>query len=297
MADNPPDSRRARTLSPCTAVRGSERLGSGCHFDERAGKEEAVLRAGAPHFLRLSLAIAIFALAQPLLFSSRGQSSSPTRDTEAVQILQTAITSMGGQMAWSRVAGATTKWDVTKPYDPRYSAVETWTDDWSLGFMVFNHEITAEDGTHGISADAHHNVTDQWPGGQKNLPKTIQAIALPLHLPAASLLIALADPRTKLRYAGLSSAGGSFARVTIIKIDARGFEEPLTRQDWTFDMSNGYPSKVEYYTEDLTHHTPRRQTIEYAVYQSQGALIVPTTLRCNMAESSLILQLTSLSLN
>jgi hypothetical protein len=294
MADNPSVSRRARSLLSCTAMRSSEQHGSGCQFDDRIGEEEAAPRAGVSPFLRLSFAIAIFAFAQPLLFSSRGQSSSPTRDAEAVQILQTSINSMGGQAAWSRVTGATSKWDMTKPYDPHYSAVETWTDDWSLGFMVFRHEVTAEDGKHSISADVHHSVLNQWPGGQNTLPKIIQDIALPLHLPAASLLIALADPRTTLRYAGLSSTGGSFARVTIMKIDAHGFQEPLTRQDWTFDMQSGYPTEVEYYTEDLTHNTPHRETIEYADYQSRGALIVPTMLRCNMAESALILQLTSL---
>jgi hypothetical protein len=169
MAANPLVSRRASTLSACTASHSSEQKWSACRFDDRAGKDEPAVHVTVPNYLRLTLALAIFALVQPLLFCSLGQSASPARDAEAIQILETAIDSMGGQSAWSRVAGASSKWDLTKPYDPHYSAVETWTDDWSLGFTVFKHEITAEDGTQSISADAHRNVINQWPGGQKNI--------------------------------------------------------------------------------------------------------------------------------
>ena len=290
-----PAFRKQDQIAPDTSPAGQEVYGiqrEGLGPSERCGADPRAFRC-----LRTLICLLATVLVQPLFSRGICQSTSPSRDPAAMQIIQVAIQSMGGQALWSTVSKAQAQWQVSRPHSPEYSATGHWIDDWSLGFDVFEHKTEAADGTHSIRADALHDVINYWPQGQKTLPRKLQDIAIPLYLPASSLLIALSDPQTSVQYRGLSTSGGNLTQVSLVKVNARGFQDPLTKEEWTFDMSNGYPTQLIYYTEDLAHGTPHRETIQYADYQAQGPFIVPTTLNCNSADDAVVLRLATLHLN
>jgi len=217
---------------------------------------------------------------------------SPTRDPQAVRVIQTAIGAMGGQTAWASVTKVHSAWTVADPNSPGNASTETWDDDWSAGFMVFNHQITDTAGAHILSADSNHNVQDQEPSGTTPLPRKLQDIALPWCLPAAALQFELNNPAFKIEYLGLKN---STALVRITRISNYGLADFYSIQVWQIDLTTGFPAGLRFFTEDLTHHLPYPQSLRYSSYQPSGGLQIPNVLLFNQNGHPSALTLTSLS--
>jgi hypothetical protein len=219
-----------------------------------------------------------------------------TRDSRAIQIIQTVIEASGGESAWSNVTKSTSLWTLSDPNQPSFVATANWIDDWRGGLLVFSHETTNDTGIHTFYSTSDHRVGDQEPTGTTALPQELQEIALPWHLPAAVLQLELNNPAYKIQYLGLDSTNDSIAFLRIIKISPDGFADPYTLQNWKIDLSTGLPAEVNFYTLDLKRNVSYPVSVGLSQYRVVDGLEVPSVLSFGETGKLSLFTLKSLSL-
>lgn len=226
--------------------------------------------------------------------SCLAQSIAAPRNQTAISILGQSITAMGGTAAWTPVTAVHTEWTTVGPQATEYVGQGQWDDDWSRGFLVFRHVTTDAQGTHVLAADQNHVVSDVEPDATISLPQRIQELGLPLQMPAAVLLMELANAQYQISYVGTT---GGLATVEIFKIAAPGAIDEVTRQTWAIDTSSNLPVSVIYYTFGLHSHRPIRQVLGFSAYQKYGALLLPSLLVYDPTGQPFASQLTKFTIN
>jgi hypothetical protein len=254
-------------------------------FDRRFAPLQGVVVA----FLLAFITQAGFAQSQPT-----SSLPPPVRDPQAIAVLQSAITALGGTSAVAAITDATvvgTEQDVSNPGGP--AATFTWQSAGS----EFRFTTQNSNGPY-IALSGHGTPAQQKQGNWLPWPYHVARTCQPFYLPAVALYAELQDPNHTLTYVGPVTVNGNSA-IKIHTFDASDKVGPLvTPQDWYFDPVSFLPLRVDYlfpYQDDANHASPL--SMGFANYQNVGGILVPYQLQLQLISASTVATITSATFN
>jgi hypothetical protein len=229
-----------------------------------------------------------------------GQSQSPSslpppvQDPQAIAVLQSAITVMGGPSAVAAISDATvigTEQDISNPSGP--PAKFTWQSSGS----EFRSLTQNSNGPY-IVLSGHGTPGQQKHGNWIPWPYHVARAHQPFYLPAVVLYAELQNPNYTLSYIGSATVDGKSA-IKIHVFDASNrIGRLVTPQDWYFDPASFLPLRVEYlfpYQDDANHSSPF--SMGFADFQSVGGILVPYQLQLHLISASTVATVTSVTFN
>lgn len=176
----------------------------------------------------------------PLVFSQQQNAASimkaPPRDPNALDILQSSLTVMGGADAWTSVKSARRQGQYTKS-DSEVASAFTWTDDWSRGIPKFRRDSSASGTSH-----AYIQESPQTPGyvssQSKYSPPPLDLVdSIITQLPAVAILRVITDASYGLSI--YPSPAPSTAKDCVL---VTRFAQPPVKALWCFSPQKHLPS-------------------------------------------------------
>jgi hypothetical protein len=209
-----------------------------------------------------------------LIFSGAVWAQVPTSaspDRNAVQVVNQAITAMGGQGAWSQVSDAAVTGTCTA------SAAQGGGNAnfrWTTQGMEFRLETdTANAGP--IFLSAHGKPFVDAASGDVTLAPQYRGRMLPFHLPGLPLTTALNNSNATISFIGSETLNGISANhVRIVEFYSIAKVQG-TEQNWWFDPGSGLPLRVEYQIPTQTDSIYARFTWDFSNWSQEGAFLLP----------------------
>jgi hypothetical protein len=219
----------------------------------------------------------------------------PVKDPQAVNVVQTAITAMGGVA----VIGQIQTWQLQGQYQrTTQSGNETGTLLWEQAGAEFRVQTTGPFGTN-LVLTGHGKPAVVTPGGTKTMPAhVIRAMFVPA-LAASTLLRELQDPNCSIEYGRTTTLGSESVTVIQTAIRATQMEAMVTPQTWFFDSASGLPVRVEFRLPAVVG--PRiyaPTTVDFSDYHNvSGALYPFRIVRSEFDKQSFVVTLQSVNVN
>jgi hypothetical protein len=218
--------------------------------------------------------------------SSAGKSQSHDQsDPQAISVVETAITAMGGRAVWLRVGGATAQAVITSKTLPARTV--NWSDDWSKGRIRFRRDSAAGEQRPSslIGSDALQ-VYLKANGKAEPIQHDNGVAVLALGYPAPALILSLSPKYACTFHLGkpinprIPLAASDPDEVTVTERCPDPFysggEAILT---WVFSQRSGKPISVELPVWAQMHRIIRTQSVSYIAFQTVNGLLVPTQLQ------------------
>jgi hypothetical protein len=247
------------------------------------------LRSGS-FSVALAVLSCIFALSGTSVSTFGQQATSsppPVRDAQAVTVVQSAITAMGGAGAVVAITNATitgTEQDSSNP-----DATPT-TFSWQTSGVEFSSTVQNSAGTY--TEVSGHGAPAQFKNGIWALMLTsIVRAELPFHLPILALYAEIQNPNITFQFVGSGTVEGKPAIHVHVADNSDSMGQMVTGQEWYFDPASYLPVRVEYKwpdKTDLNYSVPG--ALEFSDYNAVNGVNVPYQLKIQV--SQLVLQAT-----
>jgi hypothetical protein len=205
-----------------------------------------------------------------------------TSDPAALAIVQTAITTLGGQLLWQQAGGATAQVTISPASGAQYTV--GWTDDWSTDQVRFRRDHDTNGSSQLSLVGSGASQTRLLPGGKATATLPDNGIAvLAIGYPGAALALSL-SPQYACTFSRGQLAGQRFELRPANPEDAvitefcrdpfyPGGVVPLV---WEFPKNGGVPLAVELPIWGLMSHSLRTQTVKFTAFQNVDSLVIPS---------------------
>jgi hypothetical protein len=193
-------------------------------------------------------AIALWLLSlNGMQWCSAQQATTPNRDEQAISVLNSALSALGGQAGIAQIQDATVTGTCTSLDESSSSnSTETSTFTWIVAAREFQY-ASSSNGQSAVTVSGHGNPAVAEAGTTINLSALFAATTKPFHLPGLVLLNELQDQTRSVLFVGTEALpSGPAAHVKITSI-AGGWPIVALDQDWYFDPSTGLPDEVVYW--------------------------------------------------
>lgn len=245
---------------------------------------------------RLALLSSILVFSQ---IASAQSSTSPSseqakRDPQAVAVVQSAISAMGGTatiaLMQSSVATGTS---VDQSAQQNTPGSFTWT----YAGSEFRNENNATTGSHILISNAG-SPQDYENGSYVILPSVAARTNRPFHIPALTLFSEIANPSYSVVYVGTAALNG----INVVHIRLRDESDIagqlFTLQDWYFNSTTGLPSRVQF--SFPTSPQPKDslpETIDFSNFQPVNGILVPFQLSITLGPLDFVVTMNSVAFN
>jgi hypothetical protein len=224
-------------------------------------------------FLTITLTDGL-ALAQ----SSTADLLTGTKDAKALVVVERALAALGGHSVAAQFSTAELTGSITPNGSSEQKAFR-WKDQ-VVGHSYSSRKETQSGQKTNVFVNAGDGDTGIFvPGGkQKKLYSHVGISgAVPLHLPAVALLLALSSPEHSISVIDPAQTGSPIH--VRIKTEASVEKRFLSTQDWYFDPTTGLPIRVSYRLANSLNALDSIEAIcDYSQFRSFGGMAVPTSM-------------------
>jgi hypothetical protein len=187
----------------------------------------------------LSRSLLLLVFSSVSLFS---QIQTPTRDQQALTIVQTAINNMGATNSASTIHDCvlTGTSDSDSNPDLRKNLTQT------IAGEEFRFEMNSAKGS-GFFVSGHGTPANSFNGKTTRINYHVARANLPFYLPGLLLSRELSNSNYSVKYVGVSTVGGRRAAQIHLSDGSDRVAVLVTPQEWYFDLSSGLPLSVEFH--------------------------------------------------
>jgi hypothetical protein len=226
--------------------------------------------------LARSLVVALLILFTSVVGSAQSQAppstSQPTRDPQAIAVVQSAIAALGGVSTVVAITDTTvtgTEPDISNPGGPPVPFT------WQTAGVEFC--ATTQNSIGVYTALSGHGVPAQLKNGNWiPLPPYVSRAELAFYLPALVLFGEIQNVNYTLQYIGPGTVDGNAAIHVHVADNSDATGQLVTAQEWYFDPTSFLPVRVEYAIPDernVNNSIPA--SMEFSNYENVSGLAVP----------------------
>lgn len=225
---------------------------------------------------------------------AKQSSTAPTKDPQAVAVIQSAISAMGGAAVIGSVQNSVV---IGSSVNSAESQNGTQTFIWTYAGNQFRNENDAQTGSH-ILVSNSGTPQDYQDGSWVPSPAAIIRANLPYHIPALVLLNEINDAAYSIAYIGTTPMNGVDAIHIQTLDDSDAIGQVYTLQDWYFDPTSGIPLRVEFQIPvDQKPQDSVQAAINFSNFQAVSGILVPLQLNITEGPSSCTSTVTSVVFN
>jgi hypothetical protein len=196
--------------------------------------------------------------------------TAPVRDPQALAIIQTSITAMGGA-AIQQVHDATIDGQIAATPN---SQSMNGPVEWKMAGAEFRMDVPSANGT--ASVMTGHGKPIAINGTSKPLRSYVtEALFVP---PAIAVVLAqeLLNPKMSLRYKDVESLGGESVAVITTALEMDYPDNVVTPQNWYFSSTTGLPVRVEFRSPDTQYPVNFiASAVDLSNYQTVSGVMFP----------------------
>lgn len=219
--------------------------------------------------MRPSLILCFLALSSITQVPSAAGQAPPVRDPDALAVVQSAITALGGQDAIGQVQTCLAQ--VQTQAEPGSTATST-TATWKNMGNEFRYEVPAGE----IFVSGHGTPAFSIGGTVKLLPSYVGLASFPSAMVSTSLLSQFLNPSYSVMSAGNGTVGSNPAVLVKTNLSTDTTSATVTQQTWYFDPTSGVPLRAEYQVPDWNDATVSgAAAVEFADYTAVSGVKVP----------------------
>lgn len=217
----------------------------------------------------------------------------PIRDTAAIQVLQRALSALGGSQ---RAAGVTSI---------RVTGVLNFTDGvaqpfvWEDLFTGKFHEMRRErtdGGLRQILVSGHGKPSVTQGGKSKPIYAHVVAASHTLHCPALAIFEALSDPRFSVELA--STTDSKLVHVRTVNRSSKA-DAAISELNWFFDLQSGLPVGVESHIPFVKNALQYKSSLhQFGKFKDVGGLLMPQEISIKGPDGKVgLFSITTISIN
>lgn len=169
------------------------------------------------------------------------QNQAPTRDQQAMKIVQAAISNMGAVNSATAIQDCVLTGTSESDSNPDLRKEFTWT----IAGNEFRFEVQSAKGT-GFFVSGYGAPTNVLNGKVSTLQSYVGRANLPYYLPAFLLSKELANPNYSIQYIGGTTINGRQAIQVHLSDRSDQIASWISPQDWYFDANSTIPLRVEF---------------------------------------------------
>jgi outer membrane lipoprotein-sorting protein len=166
----------------------------------------------------------------------------PSKDPQALAVLQTALSAMGGQAGVVQVTDSVATGKMTPAEG---SGLKPGTFVWKTSGTEFRYETQRDSGVE-ILASGHGKPAVSNADKVRPLFYHITYGALAVHLPAILAATQISDANISVAYLGTEKAQGKQTVRVQANLNTDKMIAAVSQQVWYFDAASGMPLRVEY---------------------------------------------------
>jgi hypothetical protein len=250
---------------------------------------------------RLVLPLLVLAVA----FSTLAQQSStptaplqPTRDAQAITVVQQSIMAMGGAAALGQVQNSVVTATIVNPAvleSIAQGTAESFT--WTYAGSEFRLEDSGTSGAH-VLVSSGGSPQDYHDGAWYVVSPISVRTNLPYHIPALALFGETQNQGYSLIFIGSTTINGKTATHIQTRDDSDTTGHLFTPQDWYFDPATALPLRVEYQIPmSLNPSDSFRASIDFSNFQAVSGILIPFQLSIAEGPVSMTSTVTSAAFN
>jgi hypothetical protein len=234
--------------------------------------------------LPCALAVAFASNAQQTSPPSQDQ---PVRDAQAITVVQSAITALGGTSAVVAITDVTINGTEQDSANPDATPA---TFSWQTSGIEFCSTVQNSNGTY--TEISGHGVPAQFKNGSWVLMNPyVSRAELPFHLPILALFAEIQNPNITFQFVGSGTVEGKPAIHVHVADNSDSIGQLVTGQEWYFDPASYLPVRVEYKWPDKRNPNDSSPgALEFSNYKAVSGVNVPYQLQIQVRQ--LILQAT-----
>lgn len=228
-----------------------------------------------------------FAFASNAQQTSTPSQPQPVRDAQAITVVQSAITALGGASAAVAISDATVTGTEQDPSDPDATPA---TFSWQTSGVEFSSTVQNSNGTY--TEVSGHGAPAQFKNATWVLMSTyVSRAELPFHLPILALYAEIQNPNITFQFVGSGTVEGKAAIHVHVADNSDSMGQLVTAQEWYFDPASYLPVRVEYKWPDKGNPNDSSPgALEFSNYKAVSGVNVPYQLQIQVRQ--LILQAT-----
>jgi hypothetical protein len=205
------------------------------------------------------------------------QTSSQTvgRDPQAILVVQTALSAMGGPGVIGQMQNSTATGTSVSQAE---GESETRSFVWTYAGNQFRNENDAATGTH-ILVSNSGNPQDYRDGTWVTSPVALSRANLPYHIPALVLFSEINNAGYSFAFLGTKTLNGVNAIHVQTRDDSDAIGTAYTSQDWYFNPATGLPVRVEFQIPtDQNSKDSLQASIDFSNFRVISGVLVPLQL-------------------
>jgi hypothetical protein len=234
--------------------------------------------------LPYALAVAFVSNAQQTSPPSQPQ---PVRDAQAITIVQSAITALGGASAVAVIGDATITGTEQDSSNPDATPA---TFSWQTSGVEFSSTVQNSNGTY-TEVSGHGAPAQLKNGAWVLMNPYVSRAELPFHLPILVLYAEIQNANITFQFVGSGTVEGKPAIHVHVADNSDSMGQLVTGQEWYFDPVSYLPFRVEYKWPDKRNPNDSSPgALEFSNYKAVSGQNVPYSLTIQVRQ--LILQAT-----
>ena len=249
---------------------------------------------------RLLLPVFLLAFAFPTLAQQSSTPTAPlqpTRDAQAVTVVQQSIMAMGGAAALGQVQNSVITATIVNPA-VQESAPQGTTESftWTYAGSEFRLEDSGTTGAH-VLVSSGGSPQDYHDGAWYVSPISVRT-NLPYHVPALALFGETQNSGYSFVFIGSTTINGKTATHIQTRDDSDATGHLFTPQDWYFDPATALPLRVEYQIPmSLNPSDSYRASMDFSNFQAVSGILIPFQLSIAEGPVSMTSMVTSATFN
>jgi hypothetical protein len=219
----------------------------------------------------------------------------PVKEPRAVQVVQTAITALGGAAGIGQIQ----TWQLQgQSQRSTKNGNETDTVTWEQSGSEFRVQTDGPSGTN-LVVTGHGKPAVVASAGTKAMPAHVIRAMFVHALVAPMLLRESQDPNCSIEYGGTTMLGSESVTVIQTAVRATQMEAMVTPQTWYFDTSSGLPVRVELRLPAVVGPRLYAPTVvDFSDYRNVGGALYPFRIvRSEFGKQSAVVTLQSVDVN
>jgi hypothetical protein len=225
------------------------------------------------------LSLAGFACVQTVSAQEQHRQSGGS-DPQALELVRSAITAMGGAEAWKDIGAATAEVTISRPGGP--TNIIKWSDDWHAASIMSRRDALVAGGKEITSVKGERSREISAPGKTRKLPAEEEITVLAVGYPAAALMLSLRRSDCLLHVMpapnSQQAASASKASMNVIAEDCHAAGYPKgVRILWAFSSSSSLPMWAKLPIRDALRNIVSYETARFDTYSQSSNVTLPST--------------------
>jgi hypothetical protein len=169
------------------------------------------------------------------------QNQPPTRDPQALKIVQTAIHNLSATNSATAIQDCVLTGTSESDSNPDLRKEFTWT----IAGNEFRFDVKNSKGR-GVFISGHGSPVNVSSGKTTKINYHVAKANVPYYIPGLLLSRELANPNFSVKFVGVAVVGGQKTIQAHLENGSDKLSSLVTPQDWYFDPSSGLPLRVEF---------------------------------------------------